>query len=386
MEEYKEKIQSYNYSVIQVSNAPIDIAAEIFTRTNEGGTRLSTFEIMVAKTYDYDRNFDLAEKFGELVEQLGDVDYETLPDAAILQLISLVLKRECRRKIILSLPKAGVIDAWDDVTDAVKQAVDYLRDYYLIPVSNLLPYKTLVVPLAYFFYKRGDKPNANQEKYLSDFFWRVSLSGRYSSAVESKLAQDMKRIDAILDGRLPEYDWPIDSSAEFIKRNGWFAAGRSYIKAILCIYAYHEPKSFANGARVNVSNSWLKRTNSKNYHHFFPKVYLKNTGVPDKEINNILNITIVDDYLNKKKMRDRPPSEYMKEFESSNRQLSRTMETHLIGDLGKFGVWSNDYQKFLDERADALSKAIRGRIIAQRGDGQPQPNLENDYSEEPEIE
>lgn len=261
MEKYKEKIQSYNYSVIQVSNAPIDIATEIFTRTNEGGTRLSTFEIMVAKTYDYDRNFDLAEKFGGLVEQLRYADYETLPDAAILQIISLVLTKECKRKIILSLPKADVIDAWDDVANAVMQAVDYLRDYYRIPVSNLLPYKTLVVPLAYFFYKRGDKPDANQEKYMSDFFWRVSLSGRYSSAVESKLAQDVKRIDAILDGRLPEYDWPIDSSAEFIKRNGRFAAGRSYIKAILCIYAYHEPKSFANEARVNMSNSWLKRTN-----------------------------------------------------------------------------------------------------------------------------
>ena len=386
LDEYKEKIQSYNYSVIQVSNAPIDKAAEIFTRTNEGGTRLSTFEIMVAKTYDYDKNFDLAEKFDELIEHLEDVDYETLSEAAILQLISLVLVKECRRSIILTLSKDRIIDVWNDIVDAVKHAVDYLRDYYRILVSNLLPYKTLVVPLAYFFYKRRDKPNPTQEKYLSDFFWRVSLSGRYSSAVESKLAQDVKRIDAILDGNLPEYDWSIDSSADFIKRNGQFAVGRSYIKAILCIYAYYEPKSFANGARVNISNSWLKQINSKNYHHFFPKAYLKNTGVSPKETNHVLNITIVDDYLNKRKIQDQPPSKYMKEFKISNRRLTKTMKTHLIEDLDRFGVWSNDYQKFLNKRASVLSRAINERIIEQSRDVKPQPNLVNDDAEELEME
>lgn len=364
LDKYKEKIQSYNYSVIEVSNTPIDIAAEIFTRTNEGGTALSTFEIMVAKTYDQDRSFDLAEKFDELVERLREVDYETLPAASILQLISLVIKKECKKHAILSLPKDRVIDVWDDITDAVSRAVDYLKDYYRIPASNLLPYNTLIVPLAYFFYKRKDQPDASQAKYLNDFFWRVALSERYSSAVESKLAQDVKRVGTILDGRLPEYDWSIDSSVEFIKRNGRFSLSRSYIKAILCIYAYYEPKSFENNARVNMSNSWLKQINSKNYHHFFPKKYLeKKTDIPDQEINNVLNITIVDDYLNKRKIRDRPPSEYMKEFKDSNPRLSQTMTTHLIKDLGKFGVWSDDYQKFLDKRAGALSKVIRERII-----------------------
>ena len=151
LDDYKKRIESYNYSIIQVSDTPIDIATEIFTRTNEGGTRLSTFEIMVAKTYDYDKNFDLSERFKALIESLEDVDYETLPDSSVLQTVSLVLTKECRRKVILSLEKEEIIKKWDGVMDAIKLAVDYFRDYYRIPVSNLLPYKTLVVPFAYFF-------------------------------------------------------------------------------------------------------------------------------------------------------------------------------------------------------------------------------------------
>gem|GEM_PF-5309840 len=41
---------------------------------------------------------------------------------------------------------------------------------------------------------------------MEEFFWRVSLSSRYSSSTESKLAQDIKRIDQILDNERPNYD------------------------------------------------------------------------------------------------------------------------------------------------------------------------------------
>ena len=386
LDDYKKRIESYNYSIIQVSDTPIDIATEIFTRTNEGGTRLSTFEIMVAKTYDYDKNFDLSERFKALIENLEDVDYETLPDSSVLQTVSLVLTKECRRKVILSLEKEEIIKKWDGVMDAIKLAVDYFRDYYRIPVSNLLPYKTLVVPFAYFFYHHKGKPYGDKQRYLNDFFWRISLSGRYSSAVESKLAQDVKRIDKILNDEIPEYGWPIDSSADFIKRNGRFSVGRSYIKAILCIYAYQGPKSFDNNAHVNISNSWLKQTNSKNYHHFFPKAYLKRSGVDDEEINHVLNITIVDDYLNKREIKADPPSKYMDKFRKRNSQISETMKTHLIGDLDDFGIWTNNYKRFLDRRADMLSKEIRKMIILREGDQQSQSNLEYDDSRDLEIE
>ncbi len=271
LEEYKKRIESYNYSVIQVGDVPIDVASEIFTRVNVGGKPLSLFEIMVARTYDYEKNFDLSEKFDQLMDSLKNVNYETISNATVLQIAALILTKECKRKIILNLDKEKFVDLWGQVADAVERTVDYFRDYYRIPVSQLLPYNALMVPFAYFFYHHNDKPTGDKQKYLQDFFWRVALAGRYSSAVESKLTQDIKKIDKILNGELPKYDWPINTSPEFIKDNGWFNAGSSYIKAILCIYAYHQPKSFIDDSLVNISNYWLKQANSKNYHHFSPK-------------------------------------------------------------------------------------------------------------------
>lgn len=104
-----------------------------------------------------------------------------------------------------------------------------------------MPYKTLIVPFAYFFYHHPDKPTGNKQRYLEDFFWRCSLSARYSSSVEAKLVQDIKRINLVLKEELPKYDWSVDISPNFIMESGWVSAGRGYIKAILCIYAYQQP-------------------------------------------------------------------------------------------------------------------------------------------------
>lgn len=381
LDSYRERIQSYQYPIVSISDAPIDVATEIFTRINVGGKPLTLFEIMVAKTFDADKNFDLSEKYGELIAELQTRDYETIPDSAVLQTVAIIISGECSRKAILKISKERFIDAWDTATNAIKAAVGYFRDVYRIPVSKLLPYPSLIVPFAYFFANaKTRRPVDKQKKYLRDFFWRCSLGDRYSSAVDSKLAQDIKRIDKIISGKLPSYDWAINPSVEFITDNGEFKTSRSYIKAILCILTFLQPRSFGDHDHiVNVSNDWLHRSDSKNYHHFFPKAYLKKAGWEDWA-NHIANITIVDDHLNKREIGAKPPSSYMKQF-SKNERLGDTMETHLIGDMHDFGVLENNYDLFFDKRLERISREIKKRIIKQSIDKNRQENILDDEIE-----
>lgn len=85
LQHYRDRISNYSFSVVSVQDAPIEVATEIFTRLNVEGQRLSTFEIMVAKTFDQAKDFDLAEKYAELIRRLSDVDYGTIPSAVVLQ-------------------------------------------------------------------------------------------------------------------------------------------------------------------------------------------------------------------------------------------------------------------------------------------------------------
>ncbi|PJC33664.1 hypothetical protein CO051_01255, partial [Candidatus Roizmanbacteria bacterium CG_4_9_14_0_2_um_filter_39_13] len=192
IQEYKETFTTYDFSTIVLRKEDIDSAIEVFTRINTGGQTLTLFEIMSAKTYDEEQDFDMEDKFQKLLKELEERKYDTISSSVILSVISLILSKnkECKRKVILQLDKQAIIDIWDDVISALKESVDYFRSVYRIPVSAILPYDSLLVPFAYFFYFQKEKPKGEQIKFLEEFFWRMSLSFRYSSSTESKLAQD----------------------------------------------------------------------------------------------------------------------------------------------------------------------------------------------------
>ena len=376
---YRQVIDSYMCSVILVPEAKIDTATEIFTRINVTGKPLSAFEIMVAKTFDYERNFDLGQKTNELLDYLSQVDYGTIPDIVILQTIAAIMSKECSKKDILQLDKQQFIDTWPRAEVAICAAVDYLKSSFGIPVSQLLPYKAMLVPFAYFFANHETQPFGETQKRLHDFFWRVSLGGHYSFALETKLAQDIKRIDDIIADKCPIYDYPVNPTAEFVEDNGIFKTGRSFIKAILCLLAEQEPKNFKNNALVFISNDWLSRANSKNYHHFFPKGSSAVAGMDEGMVNHIANITIVDDYLNKRVIRARNPSDYIAQFQTENPDISKTMRTHLISNLDRAGVWNDDYYKFFKYRSRAIARRLLEKIIPQEVDSRGQPRNENDF-------
>ncbi len=378
---YRDRLRSYQFSTIVVRNAPIETATEIFTRINVTGRPLSVFEIMVAKTFDPQKNFDLAEKHEELMQDLSGADYGTLPDITILQIVSAIVKKECATRDILGLKKTEFIDNWDLATSSLKEAVEYFRSVYRIPVSHLLPYRALSVPFAYYFSKVNRKPRGIKAKYLEDFFWRVSLGGRYSASLESKLARDLLKMDAILDGQHPDYEWPVDLSTEFIWDNGYFKANRSYAKAALCLLAYQEPKSFLDGSLVNIRNDWLLRANSKNYHHFFPKAFLQKEEWSDFEINHVANITIVDDYLNKREIRAKAPSKYMREFKNGFSGLAKVMRnSHLINPK-EDGVYSDNYERFTQKRLERFAEEFGKRILRKSQEKQTQEINYDDVEE-----
>jgi hypothetical protein len=365
---YKNRIESYQFSAVQITDAPIDVATEIFTRLNVGGKPLTPFEIMVAKTYDAVAGFDLGEKFGELIEKLSDIEYETIPESNLLQTVAVFIGKDARKKSILRLKKEDVIATWPLVVDGVKHAIDYFRSAYGIPASRLLPYPALIIPFAYFFHLHKKNPSGNRAKYLEDFFWRVSLSGRYSQGLEGRVVQDIGRIDQILANQKPNYDWAIDVTASFIEENGYFSTGRSFIKALLCLMVRKGPRSFDNNVPVQLDNDWLKQANSKNYHHFFPKSVLKKWGVEDRWANHIANITLVDDYLNKRVIMAQTPATYIKKFARENEHLERTLATHLIGKPDQFGILENNYDKFFAKRCQRFSKELQKLILPNQVD------------------
>lgn len=359
---YWKAFTTYAFSTVALRKNDIASAIEVFTRINTGGKVLTLFEIMSAKTYDETQGFDMQVHWDSFQKKLSEIKFEQISPTVILQLLSLKISesKECKRKTILTLEKSDIIDNWDDGLSAIQSAIDYVRTVLRIPVSQLLPYDTLLVPFAYFYLVAGEAPNGQQRKYLEELFWRSALSQRYSSATESKLAADIKRVDQIIEGKKPSYSdlrVSIGSLEDLIETN--FSAGNAICKSILCILAYQEPKDFHNNARILLDNSYLKIASSKNYHHFFPKSFLKKSSIGNA--NSIVNITLVSSDLNKNKIRAKAPSVYLAEFQDENSELPSALNSHLI-DIEHSGIIQDDYSAFIKHRADKLFAEIQKRI------------------------
>ncbi len=360
IQEYKKIFDAYEFSIIEVRDFSLDSAVEIFTRINTTGTVLTLFEIMVAKTYDEEKKFDMQKEYEKFQKELKRAHYDTIRPRNILNILALIINGECTRKAILSLEEDEIINKWYDTLKSIQCSVDFLRTHLNIPVSELLPYDSLIVPISYFYYKNKFKdPSFTQEKFLKQYFWLSSLSHRFTSATNSKLKKDSEKMDFIIKNKEPIYDFKVYLNKEDIK-NLNFSIGNSFCKAILCLFAQQNPSSFKNGSNIILDNSWLKRSNSKNYHHFFPKGFLKSKGISKR--NSIVNITLINERINLKDIKDNAPSKYMKEFYKTNPKFKKTLNSHLIDDPSAFGIWNDDYNEFLEKRAIKIVYELNKRI------------------------
>ncbi|ESQ86716.1 hypothetical protein ABAC460_22580 [Asticcacaulis sp. AC460] len=362
---YRQAFTTYEFSTVTLTREDIDSAIEVFTRINTGGSILTLFEIMVAKTYDEEQKFDMQVKWASVETTLSKVGYDGIPQSLILSLLSLILSptKECKRKTILDLEKQRIIDTWPLAVESIKSAVDYFRTTFNIPVSALLPYDVMIVPFAYWFYKKKHAPTNRAKVRMQELFWRSALSMRYSSGSESKLAADIKNVENIIDGKkssstdLSDDFLYIDNAESLINTN--FSTGNALCKAILCLLAYQEPRNFDDNGKVLLDNSYLKIASSKNFHHFFPKAHLAKQGIDNA--NSIVNITLIGADLNKRKISARPPKDYISEFEVANQNIKKSLATHFI-DRDKMGIDEDDYNKFLKSRAKKLWAQIEERI------------------------
>lgn len=370
--ELRKRIENYEFSTIEIENQSLDKIADIFTRINTSGKELTLFEIVNAKIYTETTNeqegFDLEEKFGILIKDLERSGYESIAENKniVLQLIALILKRSAKREAILSIDKHIFIKKWEHIIECLKLAIDKIRDSLKIPASKLLPYYALIIPFAYFYYINDKKhPTKKQLENLHTYFFRAAFGERFSSSTESKLNEDIKLVEKICKNEKINFKQvDCDESKKYYEEElkYGFSTSSAFDKALLCILAYKEPKKFNDNSSVRLDNSWLNIASSKNYHHFFPKAYLKKLNKYDEDrINCLANITLVDDYINKRVIKDKAPSIYIKDFLKDNPELEQSLKTHYI-DLKDFGVLENDYDRFLNKRASVLADEILKRI------------------------
>ena len=368
----QDKFQNYEVPVVTIKERNKEEVGTIFERINNTATKLSTLDLMIAWTWRDD--FDLREKIREILNSLDEKGFGKIPEKRILQCLSAIINETTTTKAILDLEPITVRDNIGRLRSSLEQTVDYLSTQLSIQSIDFLPHSHQLVPLTYLFSKGGissDKIN----RAIRHWFWSTSFSNRYAGSTDSRMDDDISFFSKVLSGTSESTEVlrysPRVSKTAIIDKD--FGIASPITRAFLLLLAQRRPRNLINGLFIDTGKS-LSSFNRKEFHHIFPKAYLRKTCAP-KNVDSLCNFCFLPAGTNKE-ISDRPPSQYlyqpqMELYKSAarvsrdNSSLEEILHSNLMP-LSKDIYLENDYQRFLDERAKIILEFLGSQLIENR--------------------
>jgi len=233
-------LQTYPFSVVWIQEQELSDAIEIFQRINQAGKRLSRYDLVCANVWRKD--FHFRERVAELNRKFAQGGFGKLHQTVFTQTFSLILKDRCTTAAELSLQTDEIAKSWGRVVQSLQLAVDFAANSLGVKRTDYLPYRGILVVLAYCFYHApGSAISAPQRQALWTWFWRVTLSERYSSTSPSRMAEDAQRLRALLSGEQVSFDFPCKVSAETVPRTKMSSTSSALRNAFICMLALRQP-------------------------------------------------------------------------------------------------------------------------------------------------
>lgn len=351
------RFKDYKIASVTLGDMSIDDVAPIFERINSTGTRLTIVDLMRAATWSKD--FDLVETIDSILDQLDSKDYGGIERKAILRNFSSASGGGFSVESINTLRSKDtetLKTAAKDTKEASKKAVDYFQTQLKIPNDKLIPYLNQFVVLTEIF-RQIPRPNANQYKAIDKWFWQSSLSGYFAGWNTGMMSNDLANIKDFAEGKIEELEITKSKPNDDIwaKRN--FRINNAHAKLFAIFLAYQNPIDLLTGQEIDKAKS-LSWVNSKEYHHFFPKAYLKSLGYSTTRINSLANIICLTSSSNKI-ITDRKPSEYLLDVEeAAGANLNSWLRTNLISPEAFEAAKRDDFDTFIRIRTQDISDSI----------------------------
>lgn len=335
--------------------------AIVFERINRKGVPLDTLQLLTAWTWS--EEFDLQDKFEDLQEELRPYGFEELGANAdlLLRISSAVLTHNATSKSLIELNGNTVRERFQEVTNGIKGAIDFLKRNLKIEKLANLPYEHFLIPLSVFFSNKGNQHfnyTNEQRKKLISWFWKSSFGKRYSAGTNKNINRDIEEIirlkTDVVTSNLDAISMNINE--QFFRTND-FTMGTVNTKSLVLLLAQKNPKSFISGSEITLSNV-LKDYNRNEFHHIYPKAYVTklNQNTIDYSVNCLANFCILSRADNKK-IDCKKPSEYRQDEmpTDSSQILDSTFidEPKLVAD---------NFNEFIEDRSEKLYEFLQKLI------------------------
>ncbi len=325
--------------------------AIVFERINRLGVALDTLQLLSAWTWNED--FDLLESFKELKDDLEEFGFSEVGEDSdlILRCAAAILRKEPTPDRLLELNGQQVRSAFPRVRNGILGAIDFMRTQLKIASLKNLPYSALIIPLAVFFAEPdGKEVSYNSKIYdkLTKWFWRSCFTGRYSSQTRKTTIGDINEVFKLKNGEISELgEFPCEVNENFFGSNQ-FSFKNANTKTFILLLANNNPKSFLSGSLVDLDKV-LQKYNKTEFHHVYPKAYLKDMCLSESSVNCLANLCFLSASENKKIGRKKP-SEYVQLMPSGD-LLSEILSNAFC----PLDTFNDDFEGFLSQRSKLLT-------------------------------
>ncbi|MEU8200593.1 DUF262 domain-containing protein [Streptosporangium sp. NPDC049046] len=321
--------------------------AIVFERVNRMGIPLDTFQLLTAWTWS--EEFNLQQRFLDLAEEFTDFGFEDVGDDSDLMMkcAAAVLVKEPTPASLVNVNGASVRDAFPNVENAIRRAIDFVRANFHVRHLKFLPYSSMLIPLTAFFSIDVANPMTDaQRRVLVRWFWRCAFSHRYSGNPQRNIKRDIDEAVKLRKGESSTLgDIYLKLNPDFFLTNAF--SGKSVAsKALILLLASLRPRSFISGELVPIEDV-LAEPNRKEYHHCFPRAHLTRGGSQPRSINTLANFAIISRADNRT-ISDKAPSQYRHLMPTDITEISRSA-------VLPESLFRDDYEAFLRERALALT-------------------------------
>jgi hypothetical protein len=346
--------------------------AEVFERVNRAGTRVRETDVVLAWMEANGAGF-MKEDFLPFCEDLDESGWSLPPNLLVPTMVAIAGQNPDLRNIPSHF--------WQDhqrrdlAWGRMKQAIEAVRQHLQnagVPMG-LVPSKNALFPVVVLAAK---KPETTREEIVR-LFLVATASGRYSSSTASKFREDDNRIQKLPDSesiveefvarQAPRFkqadDGPTWALCGDDLKASYSGAGNRFLRLLYFMTVFpRDPKAWFGPKKglsfTRTDGGGLDSDLATEWHHFFPKAFLKANGITDDRVNWFGNLIVLDSKANRT-ISSKAPLDYLALDLVAVPPAERDKQ-FLPPDEALFKM--DRFDEFLTARHDLIAAAMNARM------------------------
>lgn len=290
---------------------------EIFVRVNSLGAKLRSSDLAMAQiTAKWPGSLRIFQSYEKELRDMGfDVELGTL-----LKTLVALITHQSRFLTVHALSVSQLQEGWERTKRAITHAINFMHANIGVDSTALLSSPFLITTTAYWADKNDYVKDAESARSFRQWFLIANAKGRYSrGSSESYLDQDLAvmRDGGSTEGltqRLIQQVGRLDFTADdLIGRTSTSGA----FKTMFLAFRQSGVQDWTT--HLDISPKHIGKADSIEYHHIFPKAYLKKErpGLDRTVVNEVANLAFIGGSTNRK-ISAKAPSLYKHDFSEAD--------------------------------------------------------------------